>query len=59
MGRKPLSKKPKTDRPLRIRLTDDERQLLDDAANIEGQPTSSWAREMLIKIANRLIKRST
>lgn len=59
MGRNPLSNKPKTDKPLRIRLTDDERELLDNAANIGGLPTSSWAREVLIKFANRLVKRST
>lgn len=51
MGRKPLSDEPKTDRPLRIRLTEDERALLDSAAAKQDKGTSSWAREVLIEAA--------
>jgi uncharacterized protein (DUF1778 family) len=51
MGRKAISGTRKTDRPLRIRLTDGERRRIDDAARAEGKPTSSWAREILMKAA--------
>jgi uncharacterized protein (DUF1778 family) len=51
MGRKALSGTPKTDRPLRIRLTDRERAILDRAAKRAGLPTSAWAREILIATA--------
>jgi len=57
MGRNPISNTAKTDRPLRIRLTDEERNLLNDAAKKEKKPTSSWARETLIEAANRLTLR--
>lgn len=49
MGRKPLSDEPKTETPLRIRLTEEERRLLDAAA--AGRPTSTWAREVLLRAA--------
>jgi len=49
MGRKPLSGEPKTNRPLRIRLTDAERAELDRAAGKLG--TSTWARDLLLQAA--------
>ncbi len=55
MGRKPLSDVPKTDRTLRVRLTDDERKELDRAAG--KVPTSTWARDTLLAIARRKGKR--
>ena len=51
MGRKPISDKPKSSRPLRILLTDEEREILDRAAS--PTPTSTWGREVLFAIAER------
>jgi hypothetical protein len=57
MGRPPLSDEDRRDKPLRIRLTDDERQLLDEAAKAAGcANTSCWARETLEKAAKRLVE---
>ena len=51
MGRKAISGVPKSERPLRIRLTDEERTILDVAANNAGDKTSSWARSVLLAAA--------
>jgi uncharacterized protein (DUF1778 family) len=54
MGR---PKKPDSERKadeLRIRMTEEERLLLDDAAQNAGQETSTWARETLLKIASKI-----
>lgn len=51
MARKPLSNTPKTDTPLRIRLTDAERQTINDAADRAGQPASTWLRDLALKTA--------
>jgi hypothetical protein len=48
-GRRPLSGEPKTERTLRIRLTDSERAELDRAAG--KLPTSAWARDLLLQSA--------
>lgn len=48
MGRKAISGVPKSERPLRIRLTDLEREMLDQAAGREGKSTSTWARDLLL-----------
>ena len=53
MGR---PKKPDSERKanvLRIRLTSEERQSLDEAAQKTGQETSTWARDLLLKIAKK------
>lgn len=49
MAGKPLAGVRKTDTPLRIRLTERERKQLDRAATKAKQPTSTWARELLLK----------
>jgi uncharacterized protein (DUF1778 family) len=56
MGRKAMSGEPKTDKPLRIRLTDDERDVLDRAAALDGMPTSTWLRALGIDVARRRLK---
>ncbi len=38
---------------LRIRLTDDERRALDDAAKARSLETSTWARSELIALARK------
>ena len=43
----------RTDRPLRIRLTDGERSVLDAAARLQGQGTSTWARTVLMSAAGQ------
>lgn len=53
MGRKAISWERKSDKPLRIRLTDDERASLDKAAGAAGKATSAWARDVLLKAAAR------
>jgi uncharacterized protein (DUF1778 family) len=50
MGRKRLPDDDRREKPLRIRLNAEERQLLDKAA---AGKTSSWAREVLLKAAKR------
>lgn len=37
---------------MRIRLKDEDRNVLDSAAKRTGQSTSAWARSNLLKIAN-------
>lgn len=53
MGRPPFSDKAKTDTPLRIRLTIEERAALDKAAAKARKSTSTWARDTLLKIAQK------
>ena len=57
MGRKAISGIPKTDRPLRIRLTDPERSTIDAAAKAAGGSTSTWARDVLLKAAEKILKK--
>ena len=40
---------------LRIRLTDRERQALDEAAKVKGLETSTWARMELLLLSRRLL----
>jgi hypothetical protein len=57
MGR---PKKPDSDRmdsELRIRLTAEDRQTLDDAAKKAGQETSTWARDALLSLAQKKVKK--
>jgi uncharacterized protein (DUF1778 family) len=54
MGRPPLSDEERRDKPLRIRLTDEERELIDEAAENAGEPSSAWARDLLVREAARL-----
>ena len=39
---------------LRIRLTQEDRQSLDEAALANGQETSTWARDALLSLAAKL-----
>lgn len=50
MGRKKLSDDLRREKPLRIRLSIDERAEVDKAA--DGK-TSTWAREVILKAARR------
>ena len=49
-GRPPKPDEERRSAELRIRLTEDERESLDDAA---GGKTSTWARDVLLKAAAR------
>jgi uncharacterized protein (DUF1778 family) len=53
MGRKAISGDRKTDKPLRIRLTDAERRAIEQAAGAAGVPASTWARGVLLRAASR------
>jgi len=50
-GRPPLPDAQRRDKPLRVRLSDEERALIDDAAKRHGKPTAKWAREVLLEQA--------
>ena len=52
-GRPPKDDADRRDKPLRIRLTDDERKIIDTAAADAGLTTSSWARGYLLHHALR------
>jgi uncharacterized protein (DUF1778 family) len=54
MGRPPLDPEDRRSKPLRIRLTDAEREEIDKAAN--GQ-SSTWARKVLLQAARKAKKR--
>lgn len=51
MGRKRLSDDERRAKPLRIRLNDDERAMVDAAAEASGDSASGWARDVLLKAA--------
>jgi hypothetical protein len=38
---------------LRIRLTPEERRILDDVAQLKKLPTSKWARDIILGVARR------
>jgi len=42
---------------LRIRLTEAERALLDEAASVRAEEVSTWARERLLALARQLLRR--
>lgn len=50
MGRPTISGEVK-ENTLRIRLTDDERKVLDAAAVANGKPTGTWVRELALAAA--------
>jgi len=55
-GRPPLSDARKSNR-LFVMLTDAERERLDDAAAAAGKPTSTWARDELLRLAGDVAKK--
>jgi hypothetical protein len=58
MGRKPLSDEDRRDKPFRIRMTDEERQQVDSAAESAGETNSSrWARRVLLEAAGQELAR--
>jgi uncharacterized protein (DUF1778 family) len=58
MGRKRLSDDERRDKPLRIRLTPEERALVDEAAETREDTSAGWAREVLIREATKVTKKS-
>jgi uncharacterized protein (DUF1778 family) len=42
---------------LRIRMTEEERTLLDEAARVRSLQLSSWARSELVALAREILKR--
>jgi hypothetical protein len=58
MGRRPLPDEDRRDKPFRIRMTDEEREQVDSAAETAGDTSSSrWARRVLLKAAGRELAR--
>ena len=53
MGRPKKPDSERREKPLRIRVTKDERRILDEAAQRSGQDTSTWARDLLLKNAGK------
>lgn len=53
MGRKPIAEIAKRAQ-LRILLTESELSQLTSAATAEGKPTSTWARDELLRLANEV-----
>lgn len=59
MGRPRLPVDKRRKKPLRIRLTDEERRLIDVGAEAAGERnTSQWARDALLRAARRQIQKS-
>ncbi|MDZ4686479.1 MAG: hypothetical protein SH850_15530 [Planctomycetaceae bacterium] len=58
MGRKRLSDDERRDKPLRIRLTPEERELVDEAAGTHDESSAGWAREILLREAAKAVKKS-
>jgi len=58
MGRKPLTDEDRRDKPFRIRMTDEERERVDSAAEQAGDNSSSrWARRVLLEAAEHALAR--
>lgn len=58
MGRKPLSDEDRRDKPFRIRMTDEERERVDSAAEAAGNSSSSrWAQQVLLEAAEQELAR--
>ncbi len=57
MARPRKPKKETRENILRVRLTDDERKLLDEAARKRSLETSTWARSELVALARALRER--
>jgi hypothetical protein len=44
--------------PLRILLTADQKQLIEDAANLDQMDMSEWSRRLLVKAANERVAKA-
>ena len=55
MAGKPKAPELRKENVLRVRMTADDRELLDKAASLTSLETSTWARSVLIATAKRLI----
>ena len=53
-GRKPLPDEIRRSGVIRFRVTDQERQLLKDAAEEKGEDLSNWMRSILLRAARRI-----
>jgi uncharacterized protein (DUF1778 family) len=57
MGRPPKPEDERKANVLRIRLTEEDRAILDEAAQLQDAETSTWAREALLELAKRTLRR--
>jgi uncharacterized protein (DUF1778 family) len=53
MGRKKLPEDVRKGKVFRFRATDEERELIEAAASAVGKTSSEWAREILVKTAQK------
>ena len=57
MGRPPKKPEDRRDTSMRIPMTEAEKQAIEDGAGAIGEKPITWARETLLKAAQRSIKR--
>lgn len=53
-----LDPEERREKELRIRTNDQEREILDAAAELAGEPTSTWLRMIGLKAARRILAKS-
>jgi uncharacterized protein (DUF1778 family) len=58
MGRPPKDKSLLMNIPLRIMLTADQKNLIEEAAKLDGLDMTAWARPLLLKAAERAVARN-
>lgn len=51
-----MSTKPKRQRPLQVRLTEEEYRLISDAARVQGMPVATYIRAAAIQMASNGVK---
>ena len=56
MGRPPLPDEQRKVHTFRIRMTDEDREQINRAAESQGEAASEWARQILLKAAKRALK---
>lgn len=54
-GRPPLPESVRKGFMLRVRMTDDERTVIEQASSKEGQDISSWARQLIVSKAKKIL----
>ena len=57
-GRLPKPKNEAKTYMLRIRMTEEERRILEEAANAKSLDTSSWARSELVSLAKKILAKN-
>lgn len=58
-GRPPKTPADRRTSDIKIPLTDTEKELIFEAAQVEGNRPVTWSRELLVEAANRIVNRTT